>query len=385
VRGIVSGPAHWTPRTLTSIDPSPSASGPRPGWGYRRIWLLIAAACVVPAILDALQAYGQARLDGQPTRWKDVIFQGTEWLFLGALTPITYYLGRRFPLRRERWAGTLAIHVLGALSLCFGWASLGVLLGLALNRYPAQGNLPHDYASWFLTTIPWSVFMYFTVLGCVYAFSYFVEAREREAHASRLAAQLAEARLGALRMQLNPHFLFNSLNALAVLVRETNTAAASRMLELLGDVLRQVLRTDQPHEVPLADELSFLEQYLAIEQVRFSDRLRVQWNIEEQARGALVPGFVLQPIVENAIKHGVARRADAGRVEISARVVDSILELSVRDDGVGMSPTQREGVGLSNTRERLRTLYSDAATLTIATPADGGTIVTLRIPFRITR
>jgi two-component system LytT family sensor kinase len=358
---------------------------------FDRIWLLIPIACVVPAVLDALQAYMQAKLDGRAARWEDVVFQGTEWLFLGALTPITYYLGRTFPLRRERLVRTLGVHLLGALGLCFGWASLGVLLGLALNRYPAQGNLPHDYASWFLTTIPWSVFMYFTVLGCVYAFSYFVEAREREAHASRLAAQLAEARLGALRMQLNPHFLFNSLNALAVLVRETNTAAASRMLELLGDVLRQVLRTDQPHEVPLADELNFLEQYLAIEQVRFSDRLRVQWAIEERARAALVPGFVLQPIVENAIKHGVAKRAEAGRIEISARVVDVdaeagggvLLELSVRDDGVGMSPAQPEGVGLSNTRERLRTLYGDRATLTIGAPADGGTIVTVRIPFHL--
>jgi LytS/YehU family sensor histidine kinase len=217
-------------------------------------------------------------------------------------------------------------------------------------------------------------------LGCVYAFTYFLEAREREAHASRLAAQLAEARLGALRTQLNPHFLFNSLNALAVLVREPNTPAASRMLELLGDVLRQVLRTDQPHEIPLADELRFVEQYLAIEQVRFSDRLRVAWSIDEQARAALVPGFVLQPIVENAIKHGVAKRADAGRIEITARVVDSMLELAVRDDGVGMAATQREGVGLSNTRERLRTLYGHDATVTIIAPPDGGTLVTLRLP-----
>jgi len=349
--------------------------------GERRVWLLIAAACVVPAVLDALQTYLQAQLDGRPARWQDLVFQGGEWLFLGALTPLTYYLGRRFPLRRAQWPRTLAIHLAGALGLCVGWASMGLLLGMALGRYPAQGNFPKDYLSWVLTTVPWSVFMYFTVLGCVFAFTYFLEAREREAHASRLAAQLAEARLGALRTQLNPHFLFNSLNALAVLVREPNTPAASRMLELLGDVLRQVLRTDQPHEVPLADELHFVEQYLAIEQVRFSDRLRVTFSIDEQVRAALVPGFVLQPIVENAIKHGVAKRADAGRIEITARVIGSMLELAVRDDGVGMAATQREGVGLSNTRERLRTLYGSDATLTITTPPDGGTVVTLRLPF----
>jgi two-component system LytT family sensor kinase len=343
----------------------------------RRIWLLIAVASVVPAALDALQTYFQAKLSGQPARWQDLVFQGVEWLFLGALTPITYYLGKRFPLRRDRWMSSIAIHLVGALVLCVGWASLGVLLGSILGRYPA-GN----YLSWVLTTVPWSVFMYFTVLGCVYAFRYFVEAREGEAQASRLAAQLAEARLGALRTQLHPHFLFNSLNAIAVLVREQNTAAASRMLELLGDVLRQVLRTDQPQEIPLAGELAFLERYLAIEQVRFSDRLHVTWSIEPAAREALVPGFVLQPIVENAVKHGVARRADAGRIDISARLDAGGLELAVEDDGVGFSPSQQEGVGLSNTRERLETMYGDAGRLTIASSTSGGTRVILRLPFR---
>jgi two-component system LytT family sensor kinase len=369
---------------VATLDPASLVPGVHRS-GERRIWLLIAAACVVPALLDAAQTYMQARLDGRPARWEDLVFQGSEWLFLGALTPLTYYLGQRFPLRRRDWPRTLAVHLAGALVLCVGWASLGVVLAVALKRYPAQGNFPKDYISWMLTTVPWSVFMYFTVLGCVYAFTYAIEAREREAHASRLATQLAEARLGALRMQLNPHFLFNSLNALSVLVREPNTPAASRMLELLSDVLRQVLRTDQSHEVPLADELRFLEQYLAIEQVRFSDRLRVRWDIEDRARAALVPGFVLQPIVENAIKHGVARRAEAGQIAIAARVAGSTLELVVGDDGVGMAATEREGVGLSNTRERLRTLYGAAATLTIAVPAAGGTVVTLRLPFHVDR
>jgi two-component system LytT family sensor kinase len=348
-----------------------------------RIWLLIPAACVVPAVLDAFQAYMQAQLDGRSPRWGDVVFQGTEWLFLGALTPITYHLGRRFPLDRERWKGALAIHVAGALGLCIGWASLGVLLGLLLDRYPAQGNLARDYVGWILTSLPWSVFMYFTVLGCVYAFSYFIEAREREAQAARLSAQLAEARLGALRMQLNPHFLFNSLNAIAVLVREQNTADASRMLALLGDILRQVLASDQPHEVPLAEELRFVEQYLAIEQVRFSDRLRVHWSVEERARAAMVPGFVMQPIVENAVKHGVASRAEAGRIDIAARVIGSHLELVVQDGGVGLSTAQPEGVGLSNTRERLGTLYGDAASLALESVPTGGTRVVLTIPFRV--
>jgi two-component system LytT family sensor kinase len=349
----------------------------------RHVWPIIAAACVVPAILDAAQMYAKQRFDAEPgIEWNAVIFQGMEWLFLGALTPITYSLARRFPLRREGWGRTLGVHTLGALALCVGWASLGIVLGLVLGTYPAVGKLDRAYVSWILTSVPWSVFMYFTVLGCVYAFTYFNEARDRAMQASRLAAQLAEARLGALRMQLNPHFLFNSLNAVSVLVREQNTRAAARMLELLGDMLRQVLRTDQPHQVSLAEELRFVEQYLAIEQVRFSDRLRVEWRIEERARGALVPAFVLQPLVENAIRHGVAKRADAGRVEIQAEIAGDRLRLSVRDDGAGVDERTAEGVGLSNTRERLRTLYGEEADLTLHSVAEGGSEAVVTLPFR---
>lgn len=337
----------------------------------------------MPAVLDAAQSVMQARLNGRPPRWEDAVFQGTEWLFLGALTPITYHLGRRFPLVRERWRQALALHLGGALAMCVAWATLGVLLGLVLDRYPAQGHLPRDYASWLLTSLPWSVFMYFTVLGCVYAVSFYIEARDREAHAARLSAQLAESRLGALRMQLNPHFLFNSLNAITVLVREQKTADASRMLTLLSDVLRQVLRSEQPHEVPLAQELAFLEQYLAIEAVRFSDRLRVNWSIDERARRALVPGFIMQPLVENAVRHGVAACADAGRIDVIARIDDATLELVVQDDGAGLADGRGEGVGLSNTRARLQTMYGSAASLSLLDAAQRGTRAVLRIPLRV--
>jgi signal transduction histidine kinase len=342
-----------------------------------RIWILIAVACTVPAALDALQTYAQARLGGSAPRWQDLVFQGSEWLLLGALTPITYYLARRFPLRADRWPSLLAVHLAGAALLCVGWASLGVLLGHLLGRFPAD-----NYVSWLLTSIPWSVFMYFTVLGCVYAFSYFVEARDRDAHASRLAAQLAQARLSALQMQIQPHFLFNSLNAILVLVREQQTAAAARMLELLGELLRQVLAADERPEVPLGDELRFLRQYLAIEEVRFADRLRVTWTIDEAARTALVPVFLLQPIVENAIRHGVTRRAGAGRIGVAARVEAGRLVVEVDDDGVGMRERQPEGVGLGNTRERLRALYGDRAELRIEAAPGGGTRVVVVLPLR---
>src|SRR5688572_23093862 len=120
----------------------------------------------------------QARLRGESAKWQDLVFEGGEWLFLGALLPITYHLGKRFPLRRAQWGRSIAVHLAGALGLCIGWATLGLVLGALLQRFPATRDFPRDYLSWILTTIPWSVFMYFAVLGCVYAFSYFAEARE---------------------------------------------------------------------------------------------------------------------------------------------------------------------------------------------------------------
>lgn len=314
--------------------------------------------------------------------WSDIIFSGCEWLFLGALTPITYVLARRYPLRREAIGRAVAVHFLGALVLCIGWASLGVLLGLLLNRYPAQENFLRSYVGWLLTSLPWSVFMYFTILGCIYAFTYYREAREHEAQQARLAAQLAEARLGALRMQLNPHFLFNSLNAITVLMRDQKTRDALRMLELLSGVLRQVLQSEKRHEVTLDEELRFVEQYLMIEQVRFSDRLQVRWSIEPTVRDALVPEFILQPLVENAVRHGVAKRSHTGVIEVTARESDCDLLLSVRDNGPGYSPGSGTGVGLANTRARLETLFGETGRLHVVHAEGGGTIATLRFTLR---
>ena len=248
--------------------------------------------------------------NGRTPGWQEIFWQANEWLILGALTPLVYCLARRYPLRPPIIGRNLLAHAGGALLLCIGWATAGASLRWVLGIAPTQIAKTQQVASWLLTTIPWGTFMYFTMLGCVHAFAYFVEAKEREAQAARLAAQVAEARLGALRMQLHPHFLFNSLNAITVLVRDQDTAAAGRMLDLLGDVLRQVLRSDRAHEVSLDDELRFLERYLAIEQVRFSDRLRVRFDVDDDLRDATVPEFVLQPLVENALRHGIAKRAE---------------------------------------------------------------------------
>ena len=349
-----------------------------------RIRLSISAAFAVPAALSVLQVYIQSKLLRQGVKWQDLVSNGGEWLLVGIFTPLIYQLGRHFSFSRTRLRVWFIVHSAGALGLCVGLTSLVFCLGKLLHTLPLQGTLLRDYFVWMLAGLPFSVSIYFALLGCVHAYSYFIEARKREADAARLEAQLSDARLGALRMQLNPHFLFNSLNALSALVREQDTPAASRMLELIGDVLRQVLRPDQPHEIPLSEEMAFLGQYLAIEQVRFSDRLEVRWDLQERALNALVPSFIMQPIVENAIKHGVLKNAEAGVIEISARVVDEFLELKVRNNGGGVStPPGRTGVGLSNTSERLRTLYGSRAKLSLNVQTIGGTEATITMPLRM--
>lgn len=349
-----------------------------------RIGLSICAAFSVPAALSVLELYVRSKVLQQGVKWQDLVSAGAEWILVGLFTPLIYLLGKRFSFSRTDLKVWIVVHSVGALALCVGLTSLVFCLAKLLHTFPLHGSLLRDYLIWMLNGLPFSVSIYFALLGCVHAYTYFVESKRREAEAARLEAQLSEARLGALRMQLNPHFLFNSLNALSALVREQDTPAASRMLELIADVLRQVLRPDQPHEIPLSEEMAFLAQYLAIEQARFSDRLEVRWDLQQKALKALVPSFIMQPIVENAIKHGVLKNEEPGFIEISAKVVDGFVELRVRNNGGDAAvPTGRIGVGLSNTTERLQTLYGNAARLSLDVRSTGDTEAMITMPHRV--
>jgi LytS/YehU family sensor histidine kinase len=306
------------------------------------------------------------------------VWEGGDWLVYAFLTPAVFWLGRRYPLTRGSLGWTLPRHLGASIVLCAGWAVGGSLLSLALFRHTPYGG---GVVSWFLTSLPFGVAVYFAVLGVEHAVSYFVEARERETQAARLESQLAEARLGALRMQLQPHFLFNSLNAITVIVRDRDTATATRMLEQLGEMLRRVMRADRPQEIRLEDELDFVRQYLGIEQVRFSDRLRPEFVVDPAVLGAAVPEFLLQPLVENALRHGLSKRVTATLLRVEARREGDDLVLSVIDDGPG--PVEAgEGVGLGTTRERLATLYGSRGRLELVQNPDGGARVTVRLPYR---
>jgi len=312
----------------------------------------------------------QAQLDGTPgVPWRGIAFQSGEWIILGGLTLLVYALAMRFPLRGMALHRNLAIHVAGALALCVLWASLGILLRALLGTLPTDVPLVRYSVGWLLFSLPWSVFMYFTVLGCVFAFAYAIEAREREATAARLSAQVAEARLDALRTRLHPHFLFNSLNSVAVLVRDGRSADATLVVEQLSDMLRELLADKDAREIPLAREIEFVRKYLSIEEMRFSDRLEVRWDVTPETLDALVPGFIMQPLVENALRHGVAATSARSTIEISARVEGDELRLEVSNDATDPASRERtrgRGVGLASTRERLATLFGDRASLSLS-------------------
>jgi LytS/YehU family sensor histidine kinase len=239
------------------------------------------------------------------------------------------------------------------------------------------------------------VLNYWIVLGVQWGVLYYRRYQERsrealkfELRASELQSQLMSARLHALKMQLQPHFLFNTLNAITVLVRQQKGKDAEQMLGHLSDLLRGVLEDVDAQEVSLRRELEYLQLYLAIEQVRFPDRLRVEVSVDPETQESSVPQLILQPIVENAIRHGIGRSSSAGRILISASKVDGTVELRVQDDGPGLRPSdssEEEGIGLANTRARLQQLYGQNARLEIENCDRGGVIVTMNIPFHESR
>jgi two-component system LytT family sensor kinase len=347
--------------------------------------MLVSAAWTGPAILGAINELVQRRLYGSPpARLPDLLFESGDWLLYAFLTPAVFAIARRWPLSRPHLTRRVVLHLAFSLLFCATWAAAGTVLKAVLLPESLHGQPGTYFVSWLFITLPFGVAVYFAVVGIEHALRYFVEAREHEIQMVRLSEQLSGARFAALQAQLNPHFLFNTLNTIAVLVREGDKTSASRIIEQLSDVLRRTLSRRRTNEATLEEELELVRQYLAIEQARFSDRLRATFEIDNAVLSAAVPSFALQHLVENAIRHGIARRSDAGRVDIRVRREGDTLEMSVTDDGPGfdVSVPSPKGHGIDSTRERLRALYGERASLVVAGSATGGTIATLRVPYR---
>ena len=222
--------------------------------------------------------------------------------------------------------------------------------------------------------------VYCAVLATGFAREFFLRDQRRQQHATQLQAQLAEARLDALRMQINPNFLFNTLHAVSALV-ERDPGGVRRMISRLSELLRHTIDSRATDEVPLREELAFLRRYIEIMEIRFQGHLSVEMQVDDSTLDALVPNLILQPIVENALEHGVNRAAGEGQISISARRDGDRLVLSVRDNGPGIDAVNESGVGLANTRARLEQLYGDRATLTLRNADGGGTLAEIALPF----
>ncbi len=346
-------------------------------------WILIGAGWTLFAIFFASESVVSRAYLGRPLRVSESL---GSWLLCAyiwlAATPLILALSRRFPLERRSWKKNLLVH-LGA-SCAFAFVLLGIYVGIGRLVIQEMAAIPFNQAlkSQFIASFHAEVLTYWAVIGLSHAVDYYRKYREREVRASQLEAQLARAQLDALRMQLQPHFLFNTLNTISVLMAE-DVALANRVLLRLSDLLRLALKNTETHEVSLREELEFLRNYLEIEQTRFQDRLTVRFEVAEDAADAQVPNLILQPLVENAIRHAVAPRASKSLVEISAVRRNGEVQLQVRDDGPGLSSdaVAAKGIGLSNTRARLEKLYGSAHSFQLAPAPRGGLLVTITIPF----
>ena len=302
----------------------------------------------------------------------------TMW-FWALLTPGIVWLARRFRIDRPRWARRVALHLAFAVAIAVIDVAWDMWVRPYVTAYPRRPLLVA-----FLNQVDSNLFQYFVIVAVTHSLDYYRLYRERRLQTAELSAELARAQLEVLKMQLQPHFLFNTLNSIAELVHE-DANAADRMVTRLGDFLRLSLDHAGRQEVPLRQELQFLHAYLDIERIRFGERLRVRENVAADVQDAYVPNLVLQPLVENAIRHGIAKHARSGLIEITARRNGDRLELEVGDNGGGLlAPTDglHEGIGLRNTRSRLQRLYGEEHSLMLRNRTMGGVIVTLTMPYR---
>jgi two-component system, LytTR family, sensor kinase len=343
-------------------------------------WPIIVAIWTLPALADVVDTYVSTVMRGVvPQVARIALLVAPGWYAWAAMTPAILWLARHYPLRRPLRAKAIWIHLGACVAATLVHAGVIWIAGRLVDpgQQVASGRL--TYGETLSNWAPVSMFVYWAVVVAGHAY-------ESMRRASALSEELARAQLAALRAQLHPHFLFNALNTAVSLVRVGKPDEGVRVLMNLSDLLRHVLRDLSAHEVPLRDELALLERYVDIERARFANGLAVEFTIDDQLLDALVPALILQPLVENAIRHGVAMREEATTVAVEASATGSMLALHVRDDGPGLprdwDPERSSGVGLRNTRARLAGLYGSAAALCVSGGKHGGVDAKVTLPLR---
>lgn len=318
-----------------------------------------------------------------PSQWKQSL---AEWWAWALLLPLISFVDWRMPFPPNQLGRRVLAH------FAMGVVFTGAYLYLFFALRALLGNMQWSELAWSRTFVfanlgwyLWSGLIYAMIVGALQAYAYYRRFVGSELQIERLEKSYTQARLNALRMQLDPHFLFNALNTISSHV-ERDPRLTRRMIEHLGDLLRMSLETKDRQEVPLAEEVAFLDHYLEIQRIRFGNQLEVTVDVAPEVRYAMAPSLVLQPLVENAIRHGISKRASGGTIQVSARAEEGRLVLRVEDDGAGLPQgwtlEHSAGLGLSVTRERVEALYGDEAAISVLRRPGGGTVVELKLPLK---
>jgi len=350
-------------------------------------WLWILGVWFGFGLLDAMESTIMMHSEGMHHAWGKLFFYDIA-IFLpwALLTAPIMHLNQRLPITQRRSVKTWIAHFSACVSTDLAWSSWIAGLQVFLNPYAKPGPLKPFHFIWF-QTFAQEFFFTMILYGTILAIDTVLDSRARlasqQAETARLNEQLSKAQLDALRRQIEPHFLFNTLNSVSALVREHRNDAAVMMIAGLSDFLRRLLADPTRQQVPLAEEMEFAQKYLDIQKVRFVDRLQLAVDVPSDLLVAQVPTLILQLMVENAIKHGIAKRAHGGLVRISATRENGTLTLSVYNDGPSLPAANlaRSGIGLSNMRTRLQGLYGDAFALDMRNLQPSGVEVSVSVPF----
>ena len=361
---VINTPGNMTARTLMQNR-----------WSR---WLLGFGFWTLLGLSFASQFYFSSAKAGLEVTWRQAVnFALGDWYVFALLSVPVIHLARRFRLEGGAWIRGLAVH--GIASVLFSLAYM--VLRAWVGQWQSQAAFADVFKPLLVKTWHFNLLIYWVIVAVSHAFDYYRKYRERELRALELEKRLAQAKLQALQMQLNPHFLFNTLHSISSLMHK-DVEAADKMIMRLSDLLRAALEGAETQEVSLREELNLLQLYLAIEQIRFGSRLTVKLDVAPDTLDAQVPNLILQPLVENAIRHGIEPRARPGLIELQARRVNGALALVVSDNGAGLGENGaiKEGIGLSNTRARLQELYGAAQRFELVRGEQGGGRVEISIP-----
>ena len=352
-------------------------------------WLAVPCVWAALGLIYAGPTYLEIRNEGMnPSAWRIFSWGILMWFVWAPLTPAIVWLARRYSIVGVDWKRSLLVHIPAFLVFSAVHTAAATYITITLKPFGYLDNSSTDFWTRFLSRLKGAfgpdLLVYGAIVGVCYAIDYYHKYREREFQATQLESQLAQAQLDSLRMQLHPHFLFNTLNGIVGLVRDNKNHAAVSMLVGLSDLLRHALEHSNQQEVELNEELGFIKLYLDIQQMRFSDRLQIEIDVDVDVLKALVPNLILQPLTENALRHGIGRSVASGLVGISAHNEDGHLKLTVFDNGAGLASDWQlkssGGIGLANTAARLQQLYGENHRLDVRNRDGGGVEVVVVIP-----